>query len=423
MAQDYLKFLDMIRRIHSLREYLLGNSTVDATIQDFNEMHAQLLEIAEGYADYLNTQYKLIWDETQDKCVEGFKNWAKVSISLCAIKILPELQEVKQIEREDFDDLVYLYENYDLDIKLKGTGLYLTAGICKISDAERCYQLQMKAFQIYPDLAEQFDSAYRYEEDKIKDAYYEDCPICGGGKTEGYYCVPQFAAVGTANNFSPVKLWKRCKNCGNLFAYNFPVSDMKNINGHYTKASEVGEIAPRFSLRIYSDIFNKCKQYTDGKKYLEIGIGNGEMLACALEMGFNVDSVEICKEDCENVSAALGVDVKWCDFIEYETEKKYDIIIMGDILEHVSSPVAALKKAKSLLAHGGVLWVSTPNFNSSFSRLRKFSDPMWNQKNHFTYFSYETLLPFLEELNFAVKRYDISNRYNGSMELYCVNLD
>jgi len=49
--------------------------------------------------------------------------------------------------------------------------------------------------------------------------------------------------------------------------------------------------------------------------------------------------------------------------------------------------------------------------------MRKFSDAMWNQRNHFTYFSYEGLKPFLDKVGFEVKRYDVSNRYNGSMEL------
>jgi len=106
---------------------------------------------------------------------------------------------------------------------------------------------------------------------------------------------------------------------------------------------------------------------------------------------------------------------------EGRIDKSVDLITEGDVLEHVSDPKTALKKAKSLLSEKGVLWLSTPNYNSGFSRLMKFKDAMWNQKNHFTYFSYETLLPILHEIGLDVEIYDISNRFNGSMELYCVN--
>ena len=79
--------------------------------------------------------------------------------------------------------------------------------------------------------------------------------------------------------------------------------------------------------------------------------------------------------------------------------------------------VDALQKAYELLNDNSILWLSTPNFNSAFTRMRKFTDPMWNQKNHFTYFSYEGLEPFLKKVGFTIKRYDVSERYNGSMEL------
>ena len=90
---------------------------------------------------------------------------------------------------------------------------------------------------------------------------------------------------------------------------------------------------------------------------------------------------------------------------------------MGDVLEHVSQPTKALEKAHKLLAENGILWLSTPNYNSAFTRMLQFSDPMWNQVNHFTYFSFEGLKPILDKVGFDVKRYDISRRYNGSMEL------
>ena len=93
-------------------------------------------------------------------------------------------------------------------------------------------------------------------------------------------------------------------------------------------------------------------------------------------------------------------------FLEYETSKKYDVIVMGDVLEHVSEPVRALEKAYDMLAPDGILWLSTPNYESAFTRM-----------NHFTYFSFNGLKPMLDKIGFDVRRYDISNRYSGSMEL------
>ena len=70
---------------------------------------------------------------------------------------------------------------------------------------------------------------------------------------------------------------------------------------------------------------------------------------------------------------------------------------MGDIIEHVTNPKAALKKAHSLLKETGVLWLSTSNYNSSFTRMMKLKDAMWKELN---------CTPF-------VRQYDILNNKWG----------
>lgn len=308
------------------------------------------------------------WDHAQERII-SVNAWKQVAFEVCGLKLSISLCNMDNVEIPEVIQILEFFLDTELPVSIKALGLYNTASTFRFRDAGLCYELQSKCFEIY------------------------------------------------------LEIWEKCEGCGNLYAYNFPVSEMGKMNGHYTKNFTYSVIQPRYGLSIYSDIFNKAKKYTNSNQYLEIGIGRGEMLAVAMEMGYEVDAVEICKEDCEKVSSVLGIGVHWCDFIQFETEKRYDLIIMGDVLEHTAEPFYALEKAQSLLNSNGVLWLSTPNYNSGFARLRKFTDPMWNQKNHFTYFSYETLLPILDQLDLEVKRYDISNRYNGSMELYCIKKD
>ena len=98
----------------------------------------------------------------------------------------------------------------------------------------------------------------------------------------------------------------------------------------------------------------------------------------------------------------------------------YSVITMGDVIEHVTDPEKALRKAHELLADDGVLWISTPNFKSSFSLLRKFKDVMWSIANHITYFSYDGMKALAEKCGFKVVDYKVSDHYNGSMELILV---
>ena len=90
---------------------------------------------------------------------------------------------------------------------------------------------------------------------------------------------------------------------------------------------------------------------------------------------------------------------------------------MGDVIEHVTDPEKALRNAYDLLEEDGVLWLSTPNFESSFSRMMKFHDPMWLEPYHISYFNRAGLEALASKCGFILREYSVSQRYNGSMEL------
>ena len=37
------------------------------------------------------------------------------------------------------------------------------------------------------------------------------------------------------------------------------------------------------------------------------------------------------------------LDAQTADFVEFECDRKFDIVIMGDVIEHVSNPILAMK--------------------------------------------------------------------------------
>ena len=56
-------------------------------------------------------------------------------------------------------------------------------------------------------------------------------------------------------------------------------------------------------------------------------------------------------------------------FENYETESRFDVIIMGFILEHVDDPGVVLRRYRELLKPGGKLFVTVPNGKSLNRRL------------------------------------------------------
>ena len=51
-------------------------------------------------------------------------------------------------------------------------------------------------------------------------------------------------------------------------------------------------------------------------------------------------------------------------FEDFETSRKFDVIIMGFILEHVNDPVEILQKYRSFLKDDGILFAAVPNAKS-----------------------------------------------------------
>lgn len=251
---------------------------------------------------------------------------------------------------------------------------------------------------------------------------FEKCPICGG-TGEPYHCASSYRMTNFDYPFQPFKLWMKCDSCKNLYSEQFP-EEFLALSTHQEEIvpsedheAAVSGITNARILTIWSDILNKLRKYTNKKTLLEVGIGNGELLSVALEMGYEPNAVEIVEESAQKVSNILGIPIHCGDFLSFKPDKTFSVIIMGDVIEHVTAPEAALKSAYSLLDDDGVLWLSTPNYESSFTRLKKFTDPMWLEPYHITYFNYSGLDALLEKCGFEVREYSVSGRYNGSMEL------
>ena len=122
----------------------------------------------------------------------------------------------------------------------------------------------------------------------------------------------------------------------------------------------------------------------------------------------------------QKASDILGIPIWRADFLEFETDERYDIITIGDVIEHVADPQALLDRAYQLLKPDGALWLSTPNYESSWTRMMKFSDAMWCEITHVTWFSRATVERLLSEHGFELREYAVSARYNGSMEIVAV---
>jgi 2-polyprenyl-3-methyl-5-hydroxy-6-metoxy-1,4-benzoquinol methylase len=100
--------------------------------------------------------------------------------------------------------------------------------------------------------------------------------------------------------------------------------------------------------------------------YLEIGAGHGLYISKATEILKTSTRFEVV--DISETSINFGkrfisnkdVVFNQKNIFEYDSDIRFDFIIMGEVLEHVEDPFRLLKKVKDILNDDGTLFITTP---------------------------------------------------------------
>jgi len=321
---------------------------------------------------------------------------------------------------EEYDAAADLYFSLVEDDTYAPYAYYMLANISnQAGDPLTSKDLYFKALTLKPDLYSKLLSADHPNHDYIfpgkkLEPIVETCPLCGKAG-EPIWCYPTIVMSSKhVRKFNPVRLWMYCGNCHHIYADEFPEIEGLEQDGDINNVKLYPAVPSRFPY--YSRAFERLSSYTAGLELLEVGLGACECALVAREMGYNVFGIDI-SENCIATAKKYGIEADLLDFMEFSSERQWDIIIFGDVLEHVSDPAAALNKLYGLLKDNGALWISTPNFDSAFSALKGHSDAMRLEVHHKNYFSRVSLFDLLERCNFIPVSYQVSEFYLGSMEV------
>jgi SAM-dependent methyltransferase len=106
-------------------------------------------------------------------------------------------------------------------------------------------------------------------------------------------------------------------------------------------------------------------------RILDVGGGTGEIAAGLLRAAPDGSSATVVDFDPSSidVARARGLDAFCGRFEDFESEERFDLVLMLNLLEHVADPLEILKRARAQLTSNGVLWLQTPNFRTLDARL------------------------------------------------------
>lgn len=109
------------------------------------------------------------------------------------------------------------------------------------------------------------------------------------------------------------------------------------------------------------------------KRVLDVGCSTGFLARTLVERGCTVSGLECDPESAEEARPYLTRlvvgDVEQTDLAEAFGDERFDVIVFGDVLEHLVDPLAVLRSAGRLLADRGSVVASIPNVAHGSVRL------------------------------------------------------
>ena len=123
-------------------------------------------------------------------------------------------------------------------------------------------------------------------------------------------------------------------------------------------------------------------------RILDVGCGSGRWLWRLSKAGWRTAGLDISRAAAETAQETYGVEVKVGTYPHrHYPDGSFDVVTLWNSLEHMWDPLGVLKSCAAVLAGGGLLYMSVPNFASFGSRYFRenwFPLDLPRHLNHFT---------------------------------------
>jgi glycosyltransferase involved in cell wall biosynthesis len=149
-------------------------------------------------------------------------------------------------------------------------------------------------------------------------------------------------------------------------------------------------------------------------RILDVACGEGYLAKNLKENGNTVCGVDVLKEpalrDVFDAYYAMDLDSTHSSIKDRLGDRKFDVIVLGDILEHLKHGQQLLRDCADLLAPNGCMIISLPNVANLHVRLQvlfgrfNYTDRGILDKTHLRFYTLRTARKFIEDQNLSIVR-------------------
>jgi 2-polyprenyl-3-methyl-5-hydroxy-6-metoxy-1,4-benzoquinol methylase/chromosome segregation ATPase len=198
----------------------------------------------------------------------------------------------------------------------------------------------------------------------------------------------------------------------------------------YTQAGQLE--VDEGSLDKNSSLYLMLQQVGRRKDVLDVGCSSGYLAKLMSSNDCNVVGIEINPEVAETArkycSQVFVADLDFVGLADAVEGRTFDVIVFGDVLEHLRNPARILDEARSLLRADGYVVASIPNIAHGAIRLAllrgdfDYKEIGILDETHLRFFTLKTIEEMLLEAGYEIKRIDRTkvDVFGNSSELSAV---
>lgn len=193
----------------------------------------------------------------------------------------------------------------------------------------------------------------------------------------------------------------QCAKCSFVFAQKIPTSE--ELEKHYEGYGRNDYLSP-ITIKRYHEILDKMESFRKTNRLLDVGCGIGYFLEIAKERGWEVygteftdRAVEICSQKGIHIQKGALKDAS------FDLEM-FDVITSFEVIEHINNPQEELPLFHQYLRAGGLVYVTTPNFNSLLRYRLKSNYDVICYPEHLSYYTPKTLSRVFKQHGFIKQK-------------------
>lgn len=232
------------------------------------------------------------------------------------------------------------------------------------------------------------------------DAFMErrNCPVCDADeslelfqKSGGIYC--------------------RCARCGMVFLN--PVMRDEHLRDYYRGNHDVQSQIVKDDGDFYSALYNKGLDLAEAeigaaggdtpRSLLDIGCSAGGFLDIAARRGYRTTGLELNAEEAA-VCRRGGHEVVETTLEELDGTRRFDLISLWDVYEHVKDGRSLLSKAREHLTEGGAVFIQSPTQDALAARILQERCNMFDGLEHVNLYSHANLEAMADRCGMKVAR-------------------